>query len=97
MASASCNVIAFTTGRGAPQGFPFVPVIKITGNRVTWSKLKDHMDLSVHAVIEGEETLPSAGKRIFDEILEVSSGKMTKAEILGYNKAMDIYTVGPVI
>jgi len=48
-------------------------------------------------VIEGEETLSSAGKRIFYEILGVSSGKMTKAEILRYNKAKDIYTVGPVI
>ena len=55
------------------------------------------MDLSVHAVIEGEETRPSAGKRIFDEILGVSSGKMTKAEILRYKKSKDIYTVGPVI
>ncbi|MBW1783304.1 MAG: UxaA family hydrolase, partial [Deltaproteobacteria bacterium] len=33
LAACGCNVIAFTTGRGAPQGFPFVPVIKITGNR----------------------------------------------------------------
>jgi altronate dehydratase large subunit len=27
LASAGCNIIAFTTGRGAPQGFPFVPVL----------------------------------------------------------------------
>ena len=27
LAAAGCNVIAFATGRGAPQGFPFVPVI----------------------------------------------------------------------
>ncbi len=97
LASAGCNVIAFTTGRGAPQGFPFVPVIKITGNSRTWEHLQDHMDLDVSAVMRGDETLPEAGKRIFQEILEVASGKMTKAEISGYTKAMDIYTVGPVI
>ncbi len=97
LAAAGCNVIAFTTGRGAPQGFPFVPVVKITGNRVTWDKLRDHMDVDVSAVIEGKESLPEAGKRIFQEMLEVSSGKLTKAEISGYNKAMDIYVVGPVI
>ena len=97
LAAAGCNVIAFTTGRGAPQGFPFVPVVKITGNRVTWDKLRDHMDVDVSAVMEGKESLPEAGKRIFQEMLEVSSGKLTKAEISGYNKAMDIYMVGPVI
>jgi altronate dehydratase large subunit len=97
LASAGCNVIAFATGRGAPQGFPFVPVIKITGNRVTWDKLRDHMDINVSSIIEGIETLPNAGKRIFQEILEVASGKLTKAEISGYTKAMDIYVVGPVI
>ncbi len=97
LAAAGCNVIAFTTGRGAPQGFPFVPVIKITGNRRTWEKLRDHMDVDVSAVMEGAETLPEAGKRIFEEILEVASGKLTKAEISGYTRAMDIYMVGPVI
>jgi altronate dehydratase large subunit len=97
LASSGCNVIAFATGRGAPQGFPFVPVIKITGNRVTWDKLRDHMDVNVSSIIEGVETLPNAGRRIFQEILEVASGKLTKAEISGYTKAMDIYVVGPVI
>ena len=97
LASAGCNVIAFTTGRGAPQGFPFVPVVKITGNEVTWNKLRDHMDVNVNAVIAGTESLPEAGKRIFQEIIEVASGKLTKAEISGYTKAMDIYTTGPII
>lgn len=97
LAAAGCNVIAFTTGRGAPQGFPFVPVIKITGNSHTWDKLRDHVDVNVSSILEGTETLPGAGKRIFEEILEVASGRKTKAEISGYTKAMDIYMIGPVI
>lgn len=97
LAAAGCNLICFTTGRGAPQGFPFVPVIKITGNRVTWNKLRNHIDIEVSSIMEGIETLATAGKRIFQEMIEVASGKLTKAEICGYNKAMDIYVVGPVI
>jgi len=97
LAAAGCNVIAFTTGRGAPQGFPFVPVVKITGNRRTWEKLQDHMDLDVSPIMDGAESLVHAGDRILRELLEVASGKLTKAEISGYTKAMDIYTVGPVI
>ena len=53
LAAAGCTLIAFATGRGAPQGFPFVPVVKITGNRVTWDKLRDHMDLYVGTIMEG--------------------------------------------
>jgi altronate dehydratase large subunit len=97
LAAAGCNVICFTTGRGAPQGFPFVPVIKITGNRITWDKLRDHMDIDVSPIMDGIETLPNAGNRIFKEMMDVASGKLTKAEIYGYTKAMDIYVVGPVI
>jgi altronate dehydratase large subunit len=97
LAAAGSTVIAFATGRGAPQGFPFVPVVKITGNPLTWHRLRDHMDIDVSAVMEGEESLREAGKRIFQEILDVASGKLTKAEISGYTKAMDIYTIGPVL
>lgn len=70
---------------------------KITGNRTTWNKLRDHMDLDASGVVVGEETLGETGKRIFDEILETASGWLTKAKISGYIKSMDIYTVGPVI
>jgi len=97
LASAGCNVIAFATGRGAPQGFPFVPVIKITGNRVTWDKMREHMDVNVSALIDGKSTLAEESERIFNEILATVSGKLTKAEITGYTKAMDIYMTGPVI
>jgi len=97
LAAAGCNVIAFTTGLGAPQGFPFVPVIKITGNQNTFVRMHDHMDMSVEGVIEGTESLPQAGQRIYQEILQVAGGKSTKAELSGYTKAMDIYVLGPVI
>lgn len=97
LAAAGCNIIAFATGRGAPQGFPFVPVVKITGNERTWQNLPDHMDLSVSGVIDGTESLPDAGRRLFAGLLDVASGAPTKAEISGYTRAMDIYTIGPVI
>lgn len=97
LAAAGCNMIAFATGRGAPQGFPFVPVIKLTGNAHTWERMRDHMDLSVSSVIDGTESIPEAGERLVDSILEVASGVRTRAEITGYTRAMDIYVTGPVI
>ena len=97
MAAAGANVIVFTTGRGAPQGFPFVPVIKLTGNEKTWEHLRDHMDISVHGVMDGDESLLQAGDRVYEKILETASGVETKAEVSGYAQAMDIYVTGPVI
>ncbi len=97
LAAAGCTIIGFATGRGAPQGFPFVPVVKITGNIVTWNKLRDHMDCYVGTIMEGTESLPAAGRRIFDELLAFASGRLTKAEISGYTDSMDIYVTGPVI
>lgn len=97
LAAAGANIIAFTTGRGAPQGFPFVPVVKITGNSVTWEKLRDHMDVYVGTIMEGTENVPGAGNRVYKEILSYASGARTKAEIFGYTDSMDIYVTGPVI
>ena len=61
------------------------------------SDLPEHIDLAVSSIAEGTESLPSAGKRVFEELLDVASGKLTKAEVSGYCRAMNIYTVGPVI
>lgn len=97
IAAAGAQVIAFATGLGAPQGFPFVPVIKICANWKTIQRLPDFIDLDVSGVISGGEPLQEAGERIFQEILDVASGRWTKAEALGYSGSTNIYTTGPTV
>ena len=87
----------FTTGLGAPEGHPIMPVIKLTGNSNTWGNLRSHMDFNVSGIIEGTETAEQAGEKLYDEMLSVASGKLTKAEILKYNEGMEILTYGPTI
>jgi len=70
LASAGCSLIAFTTGRGAPQGFPFIPVLKISANRNTWKKLSDHIDLDVSDIMSGTKGIEEEGERIFHELIE---------------------------
>ncbi len=97
LASAGCNVILFTTGRGAPQGFPFVPVVKVTGNARTWKVMGEHMDACVADVMEGKLSIERAADNLMEEILGFCGGKPTKAEQNAYNNSMNIYVTGPVI
>jgi altronate dehydratase large subunit len=57
LAAAGCNIVAFTTGRGAPKGFHFVSVCKIAASPKTWAALQDHMNIYVDGIAHGEETL----------------------------------------
>jgi altronate dehydratase large subunit len=55
------------------------------------------MDFNVSSIIDGEETVEEAGRRLFSEVLKVASGKLAKSEILHYDTSMDILVYGPVI
>jgi len=83
MVAGGVQIVVFTTGRGNPLGTPIAPVIKITGNRDTYHKMRDNIDIDVDKVLQGKETVTEAGKRIFEEVISVASGKITKAEKLG--------------
>ena len=97
MAATGAQVMLFSTGRGAPQGFPSMPVVKICGNPNTYERMQHDMDLNAGRVITGEKTIEEVGEEAFDLMLRVLSGQMTKNEALGYYGSMDIFCLGPVI
>jgi altronate dehydratase large subunit len=84
--AAGAQIILFPTGRGTPTGFPGIPVIKITGNPKTYTKMRENIDINAGQVLTGEKSLEQMGNEIYQEILDVASGKSVKAEVLGHDE-----------
>jgi altronate hydrolase len=96
LAAGGANLIAFTTGRGSAIGFPTIPVIKIASNSATFRAMPENMDVNAGTIADGESTVPSIGRAIFDLMLEVASGRRTWAERMGHQEFVP-WRIGPVM
>ena len=73
---AGANIVLFTTGLGTPTGNPITPVIKLSSNTILYNKMNDIIDIDTGVIIEGEETIAEAGKRILEYVIKVASGEI---------------------
>ena len=96
LAAGGVNLIAFTTGRGSAIGFPTIPVIKIATNTSMAKRMNDNMDINAGRIADGEATVESVGREIFDMLLRVASGERTCAERLGHHEFVP-WRIGPVM
>ncbi|MCF4114851.1 MULTISPECIES: UxaA family hydrolase [Dethiosulfovibrio] len=97
MAVAGASIICFSTGRGAPQGFPLVPVVKICGNPITFERMNNDMDVNAGKIVTGESSLEEVGQEALGKLLRVADGESSKGEAIRYTRSLDIYCLGPVI
>lgn len=79
-AASGINIVVFTSGRGTPTGSAVMPTIKVATNTPMAESVPDFIDLNAGTIADGTETLEEVGARIFDEILAVANGQLTKAE-----------------
>ena len=79
-----CQLVLFTTGLGTPTGNAVAPVMKITANKNTYQTMKDNMDFDASHVIYGPESMDEIADRFLDAVIDVCSGKLVRAEALGY-------------
>ena len=97
MAATGAQFMMFSTGRGAPQGFPCMPVVKICGNPITYPRMEQDMDLNAGLIITGDKTIEQVGEEAFAKALRTLSGEITKNEAIQYVSSIDIHCLGPVI
>ena len=86
MVAGGAQVVVFSSGRGTPTGSPIVPVIKITGNKLTFAKMEDNIDLDASPLIYGTKTLDELGGELLQMVVDTACGKQTKAEALGFTE-----------
>lgn len=75
------TLVLFTTGLGTPTGNPIAPVVKIATNTALFNKMGDIIDINTGSIIEGDESIPEAGERILEYIINVASGETEVAAV----------------
>ncbi len=83
LVAGGCNVGVFTTGRGSVYGCKPAPCIKVATNTALYNWMEEDMDLNAGTILDGTESLPEVGARIFEKIIAVASGEKTKSELNG--------------
>ena len=82
--ASGANIVLFTTGLGTPTGNPIAPVIKLSSNTKTFTRMSDILDINCGTIIEGKETIEQVAERILDYVIDVASGLVQpKAVIMG--------------
>ena len=86
MVAGGAQVIVFTTGRGTPLGAPTAPVLKVSSNSGVYGRMSDNIDMDAGVILDGTATVAEMGEALFQEIVAVASGRLTKAELLGHGE-----------
>ncbi len=84
--SSGAHIILFVTGRGSVVGSAISPVIKICANPNTYINLKDDMDINAGKIIEGTSSIDEIGDEIYQKIISVCNGELSKSEALGHRE-----------
>ncbi len=93
IAAAGSQILTFSTGGGHTINHPLMVTIRLTGNKTSFEKMRDTVELDVSDIFQGM-SIEEAGMRVYNEVIETASGKLTKCEILRENNAFAIHRIG---
>ncbi|MEX2520816.1 MAG: altronate dehydratase family protein [Paracoccaceae bacterium] len=81
--ASGCNLVTFTTGRGSAFGAKPSPSVKIATNSEMYGRMVEDMDVNAGRITSDGATVEEVGREIYEMLLRVASGEMTKSEAQG--------------
>jgi len=84
--SCGAHIVVFVTGRGSVVGSAISPILKVCANPKTYENLEGDMDVNAGLIIKGEKNINEVGDEIYEKILSLASGKLSKSEALGHQE-----------
>ena len=84
LASAGCQIVLFTTGRGTPFG-TFIPTMKISTNSNLFRNKPNWIDFNAGELVEGKSMKEVLAKFI-NKIIAVANGEKARNEENGYRE-----------
>ena len=78
------QLVCFTTGRGSVFGAKPAPSLKLCSNSRTYAAMAEDMDVNCGVIADGEASVADVGRKVFDLVLAVASGRATASELLGF-------------
>lgn len=88
---AGSQIVLFVTGRGSVIGSAVSPLIKVTGNSITYNRMRDDMDFNAGRILSGEITLHAAAEELASLVQAVAGGRQSKPEALGHREYFLMY------
>jgi len=84
LASAGCQIVLFTTGRGTPFG-TFIPTMKISTNTNLFNNKPNWIDFNAGELVDGTD-MKTLVRKFVDKIISVANGEKTCNEKNGYRE-----------
>jgi len=88
------HFMVISTGQGHTLSNAIMPTIKVTGNPGSAERVPEQTDVDVSEALVGDQSMDWATDQLWDEIVEVVNGQLTKSEVMGESQ-FAIHRIGP--
>ena len=90
--AAGAQVVVFTTGRGTTIGNAIAPVVKLASNNEIHARMRNDLDLSAGAIVDGTGSIEQVGLEVFEYVRRVVSGEVYACAEENQHREFQVWT-----